>query len=37
MQLSNYLRCTKMELGMLINFGRPSLTYKRMINLTNSN
>jgi hypothetical protein len=22
-----------MELGMLINFGTPSLTYKRMINL----
>lgn len=33
MQLSNYLRCTNMEVGMLINFGRPSLTYKRIINL----
>ncbi|MEZ7497284.1 GxxExxY protein [Flavobacterium sp. Arc3] len=36
-QLSNYLKCTKMELGLLINFGTPSLTYKRMINLKNSN
>lgn len=36
-QLKNYLKCTKMELGMLINFGMPSLTYKRMINLKNSN
>lgn len=36
-QLTNYLKCTKMELGMLINFGTPSLTYKRMINLKNSN
>ncbi|WP_121366193.1 GxxExxY protein [Flavobacterium limicola] len=37
MQLTNYLKCTKMELGMLINFGTPSLPYKRMINLRNSN
>jgi len=36
-QLTNYLKCTKMELGILINFGKPSLTYKRMINLKNSN
>lgn len=36
-QLTNYLKCTNMELGMLINFGTPSLTYKRMINLKNSN
>ncbi|NGY37430.1 GxxExxY protein [Flavobacterium sp. XN-5] len=35
-QLKNYLRCTKMELGMLINFGMTSLTYKRIINLKNS-
>ena len=35
-QLKNYLKCTKMELGVLINFGLPSLTYKRMINLKNS-
>jgi GxxExxY protein len=33
MQVQNYLKCTNMELGMLINFGTPSLTYKRMINL----
>lgn len=31
-QLKNYLNCTNMELGMLINFGTPSLTYKRIIN-----
>lgn len=36
-QLTNYLKCTNLELGMLINFGTPSLTYKRMINLKNSN
>ncbi|WP_139174268.1 GxxExxY protein [Flavobacterium frigoris] len=32
-KLTNYLKCTKLELGMLINFGTPSLTYKRIINL----
>ncbi|MEL1240132.1 GxxExxY protein [Flavobacterium flavipallidum] len=32
-QLKNYLKCTNMELGMLINFGTPSLIYKRIINL----
>lgn len=32
-QLKNYLKCTNMELGMLINFGTSSLTYKRIINL----
>lgn len=32
-QLKNYLKCTKMELGMLINFGMPSLFYKRIINM----
>ena len=31
-QLQNYLKCTNMELGMLINFGTPSLTYKRIVN-----
>lgn len=36
MQLKNYLKCTNMELGMLINFGTPSLTYKRIINSKNS-
>ena len=35
-QLQNYLKCTKMELGMLINFGTPSLTYKRILNSRNS-
>lgn len=35
-QLKNYLKCTNIELGMLINFGTPSLTYKRIINLNNS-
>ncbi len=35
-QLRNYLKCTNMELGMLINFGTPSLTYKRIINSKNS-
>ena len=32
-QLQNYLKSTNMELGMLINFGAPSLTYKRIVNL----
>ena len=31
-QLKNYLAATKKELGMLINFGQPSLTYKRVLN-----
>ncbi|MCF6297578.1 MAG: GxxExxY protein [Flavobacteriaceae bacterium] len=31
-QVKNYLTATKMELGMLINFGESSLTYKRIIN-----
>ena len=35
-QLRNYLKCTSMELGMLINFGMPSLHYKRIVNLKNS-
>lgn len=35
-QLKNYLKCTKMELGMLINFGTPSLTYNRILNSRNS-
>ena len=32
-QLQYYLKCTYIELGMLINFGISSLTYKRIINL----
>jgi GxxExxY protein len=35
-QLQNYLKCTNMELGLLINFGSPSLTYKRILNSPNS-
>jgi len=35
-QLKNYLVATKMELGMLINFGTPSLMYKRILNSKNS-
>ncbi len=35
-QLKNYLKCTNMGLGMLINFGTPSLTYKRILNSRNS-
>ncbi len=35
-QLKNYLKCTNTELGMLINFGTSSLTYKRILNLKNS-
>ncbi|NRT15123.1 GxxExxY protein [Flavobacterium sp. 28A] len=31
-QLKNYLKCTKLELGILVNFGTASLTYKRVIN-----
>ena len=35
-QIKNYLTATKMELGMLINFGQPSLVYKRILNTKNS-
>nr|WP_321410879.1 GxxExxY protein [uncultured Carboxylicivirga sp.] len=31
-QLINYLKATNMKLGILINFGKPSLQYKRIIN-----
>lgn len=31
-QLQNYLKASKQKLGILINFGSPSLTYKRIIN-----
>ena len=31
-QLQNYLKCANMELGILVNFGTPSLTYKRIVN-----
>ena len=33
-QLQNYLKATNLELGMLINFGSSSLTYKRILNKT---
>lgn len=36
MQLKNYLVSTRIELGMLINFGTSSLTYKRILNSKNS-
>ena len=32
-QLLNYLKATNYRLGILINFGQPSLIYKRLINL----
>ena len=35
-QLKNYLKCTNTELGILINFGTSSLTYKRILNSKNS-
>ena len=31
-QTRNYLRCTKYRLGLLVNFGEKSLTYKRVLN-----
>jgi len=35
-QLINYLKATKLEIGLLVNFGAPSLQYKRCINTTKS-
>ncbi|MCL6102126.1 MAG: GxxExxY protein [Bacteroidetes bacterium] len=35
-QLINYLKSTKLEVGLLVNFGAPSLQYKRCINTTPS-
>ena len=34
-QLINYLKSTKLEVGLLINFGASSLQYKRCINTPN--
>jgi GxxExxY protein len=34
-QLRNYLKATNLELGILINFGESSLTYKRILNKPN--
>jgi len=31
-QVLNYLRATGMRLGILVNFGEKSLTYKRILN-----
>ncbi len=30
-QLFNYLKATKLALGLLVNFGEPSLTHKRIV------
>ena len=30
-QLLNYLKATKLRVGLLVNFGSPSLVYKRLI------
>ena len=34
LQLKNYLKATGKRLGILINFGTPSLTHKRILNPT---
>jgi GxxExxY protein len=31
-QLKNYLKATNSRLGLLVNFGKPSLEYKRVLN-----
>lgn len=31
-QTKNYLKSTNFKLGILVNFGEPSLTYKRVLN-----
>jgi GxxExxY protein len=35
-QTRNYLKSTKLPLGLLVNFGEKSLTYKRILNSQNS-
>jgi GxxExxY protein len=34
-QSLNYLKATKFKLALLVNFGTPSLTYKRILNSCN--
>ncbi len=31
-QTRNYLKATKLQLGLIVNFGVPSLKYKRVLN-----
>jgi GxxExxY protein len=33
LQTQNYLNATKFQLGLLVNFGDPSLKYKRLLNI----
>lgn len=35
-QIKNYLKSTRLQLGLLVNFGEKSLTYKRALNSQNS-
>lgn len=35
-QIKNYLKSTRLKLGLLVNFGEKSLTYKRALNSQNS-
>lgn len=35
-QTRNYLKGTKLQLGLLVNFGEKSLTYRRVLNSFNS-
>lgn len=35
-QIKNYLKSTNLQLGLLVNFGEKSLTYKRVLNSQNS-
>src|SRR5687768_1649447 len=35
-QVENYLKCSKLGVGLLLNFGRPSLQFARIVNSANS-
>lgn len=35
-QVENYLRCSHLEIGLLLNFGKPSLQFARILNSANS-